>query len=108
MNFDGDIRLDFLAHYDSPDRRDNNMFSPDILMYMCKAILKEEEEEQRMGIAAKEKLPEIFEGNLSEAENFIYAFAAYFMAHDNELVLASPVARVVLTLSRVKGEEAMG
>ena len=58
-----------------------------------------------MEIAAKEKLPEIFEGNPSEAEHFIYEFTAYFMAHDNEPVLASPVTRVALTLSRVKGEE---
>ena len=81
------------------------MFSPDVLKYMCKAVLEEEEEEQRREITAKEKLPEIFEGNPSEAENFIYEFAAYFMAHDNEPVLASPVVRVALTLSRVKGEE---
>ena len=81
------------------------MFSPDILKYMHKTVLKEEEEEQKREIAAKEKLPEIFKGNPSEAENFIYEFAAYFMAHDDEPVLASPVARVALTLSRVKGEE---
>ena len=41
----------------------------------------------------------------SKAEHFIYQFTAYFMAHDNEPVLASPVARVALTLSHVKGEE---
>ena len=81
------------------------MFSPDVLRYMCKAVLEEEKEEQRREIAAKEKLLGIFEGNPSKAENFIYEFAAYFIAHDNEPVLASPVARVVLTLSRVKGEE---
>ena len=105
MDFDGDIRLDFLAHHNSPERRDNIMFSPDILMYMCKTILEEEEEEQRMEMATKENLPEIFKGNPSKAENFIYEFAAYFMAHDNEPVLASTVVRVVLTLSRVIGEE---
>ena len=81
------------------------MFSPDVLMYMCKALLKEEEEEQRMEAAAKEKLLEIFRGDPSEAEHFINKFAAYFMAHDEELVLASPVTRVALTLSWVKGEE---
>ena len=37
--------------------------------------------------------------------DFIYEFAAYFMAHNNEPVLASPVVRVALTLFRVKGEE---
>ena len=72
---------------------------------MCKTILEEEEEEWRKEIAAKEKLPEIFKGNPSKAENFIYEFAAYFMAHNDEPVLASPVAQVALTLSRVKGEE---
>ena len=72
---------------------------------MHKAVLKEEEEEQRRKIAAKEKLLKIFEGNPSKDEDFIYKFAAYFMAHNNEPVLASPVTRVVLTLSRVKGEE---
>ena len=81
------------------------MFSPDVLRYMHKTILKEEEEEQRKEITAKEKLPEIFEGNPSKAENFIYEFAAYFMAHNDEPVLALLVARVALTLSRVKGEE---
>ena len=105
MDFDGDIRFDFLAHHNSPEERDNIMFSPEVLMYMCKAILKEKEEECRMEAMAKEKLPEIFEGNPSEAEHFIYQFAAYFMAHDEEPVLASPVSRVVLTLSWVKGEE---
>ena len=68
-------------------------------------ILEEEEEEWRKEIAAKEKLPKIFKGNPSEAEDFIYEFAAYFMTHNNEPVLASPVARVALTLFRVKGEE---
>ena len=105
MDFDGDIRLNFLAHHDSSKQRDNTMLSPDVLMYMWKAILKEEKEEQRMEAAAKEKLPEIFEGNPSEAEHFIYQFAAYFIAHDKEPVLASPVARVALTLSQVKGEK---
>ena len=81
------------------------MFSPDVLRYMCKTILEEEEEEQRKEVAAKEKPLGIFKGNPSEAENFIYEFVAYFMAHDDEPVLASPVARVALTLSRVKGEE---
>ena len=33
------------------------------------------------------------------------SFAAYFMAYDEELVLASPVAQVALTLSHIKGEE---
>ena len=72
---------------------------------MHKTVLKEEEEEWRKEITAKEKLPGIFEGNPSEAENFIYEFAAYFMAHDDKPELDSPVARVALTLSRVKGEE---
>ena len=74
-------------------------------MYMCRVLLKEEEAEQRKEATAKEKLLEIFKGNPSKAEHFIYEFAAYFMAHDEEPVLASPVARVVLTLSQVKGEE---
>ena len=104
-NYDSDIRLNFLAHHNSSKRKDNTMFSPDILMYMHKALLKEEEEEQRMEAAAKEKLPEIFKGNPSKAEHFIYKFAAYFIAHDEEPVLASPVARVALTLSWIKGEE---
>ena len=81
------------------------MFSPDVLRYMHKTILEEEEEEWRKEITAKEKLLEIFEGNPSKAENLIYEFTAYFMAHDDEPVLASLVARVALTLSRVKGEE---
>ena len=98
-DFNGDIRLDFLAHHNSPEERDNIMFSPEVLMYMCKAILKEKEEEHRMEAMAKEKLPEILEGNPSEAGHFIYQFAAYFMAHDKEPILASPVARVVLTIS---------
>ena len=105
MNHDGDIRLNFLAHHDSPEEWDTIMFSPEMLRHMHKTVLEEEEEQQRREIAAKEKLPEIFEGNPSEAENFIYEFVAYFMAHDDEPVLASPVARVALTLSRVKGEE---
>ena len=105
MDFDGDIRLNFLAHHDSPKERDDIMFSPEVLIYMCKAILNKEEEEQRMEAAAKEKLLEIFKGNPSEAEHFIYQFAAYFMDHNEEPVLASPVARVALTLSQVKGEE---
>ena len=105
MDFDSDIRLNFLAHHNSPEERDDIMFSPEVLMYMCKAILKEEEEECRMEATAKEKLLEIFEGNPSEAEHFIYQFAAYFIAHNEEPVLASPVARVALTLSWVKGEE---
>ena len=58
-----------------------------------------------MKATAKEKLPKIFEGNPSEADHFIYQFIAYFMDHDEEPVLASPVAKVVLTLSQVKGEE---
>ena len=87
------------------EEQDNIMFSPDVLKYMCKTVLKEEEEEQKKEIAAKEKLPGIFEGNPSEAEDFIYAFTTYFMAHNDEPLLASPVARVALTLSRVKGEE---
>ena len=72
---------------------------------MHKGILKEEEEEHRMETTAKEKLPKIFKGNPSTAEHFIYQFTAYFMAHDDKPVLASPVARVALTLSQVKGEE---
>ena len=104
-NFNSDIRLNFLAHHDSPEEQDDIMFSPDVLRYMCKTVLDEEEEEWRKEITAKEKLLEIFEGDPSKAENFIYEFAAYFMAHDDEPVLASPVARVALTLSRVKGEE---
>ena len=104
-DFDSDIRLDFLAHHNSPEERDDTMFSPDVLMYMHKAILDEEEEEHRKEVAAKEKLPEIFKGNPFEAEHFIYQFAAYFMAHDEELVLASPVTWVALTLSCFKGEE---
>ena len=104
MDFDSDIRLNFLAHHNSLKGRDNTMFPPDILMYMHKA-LKEEEEELRIEATAKEKLPEIFKGSPSKTEHFIYKFAAYFMAHDKEPVLASPVTRVVLTLSWVKGEE---
>ena len=104
MGFDGDIRLNFLNPPQLLNGKDN-MFSPDVLMYMCKALLQEEEEEHRRETTAKEKLPEIFKGNPSEAEHFIYQFAAYFMSNDDELVLASSVARVVLTLSWVKGEE---
>ena len=74
-------------------------------MYMCKTILKEEEEEHKTEAAVREKIPEIFEGDPSKAEHFIYQFAAYFMAHDNEPVLASPVVWVALTLSHIKGEE---
>ena len=81
------------------------MFPPDILRYMHKTILDEEEEERRKEITAKEKLPGIFKGDPSEAEHFIYKFATYFMAHDEEPVLASPVARAALTLSQIKGEE---
>ena len=81
------------------------MFSLDVLTYMHRALCKEEEKEHEREVAAKGKLPEIFKGNPSEAEHFIYEFSAYFMAHDKEPVLASPVARVVLTLSWVKGEE---
>ena len=44
-NFDSDIRLNFLTHHDSPEEWDNIMSSPDVLRYMCKTILKEEEEE---------------------------------------------------------------
>ena len=81
------------------------MFSLEVLTYICRDILNKEEEECRKIVATKEKLPEIFEGNPFKAENFIYQFAAYFMAHDDEPVLASPVAQVALTLSHVKGEE---
>ena len=81
------------------------MFSPEVLTYMCKAILNKEEEEHKMEATVKEKLLEIFEGSPSEAEHFIYQFAAYFMAHNEELLLASPVTRVALTLSQIKGEE---
>ena len=105
MDFDSDIRLDFLAHHNSPEERNDTMFPPDILMYMHKTILNEEEEECRVEAMAREKLPEIFEGNPSEAEDFIYQFVAYFIAHNNEPVLASPVASIALTLSQVKGEE---
>ena len=104
-DFNSDIRLNFLNHHNSPEEWDDTMFSSDMLRYMCKAALEEEKEEQRRETMAKEKMPEIFKGNPSEAENFIYEFAAYFMAHDDKPVLASPVTRVVLTLSRVKGEE---
>ena len=89
----------------TPQKKDDIMFPQEVLMYMHKAILKEEEEEHKMEAAAKEKLLEIFKGNPSEAEHFIYQFTAYFMAHNNELVLASPVVRIALTLSHVKGEE---
>ena len=58
-----------------------------------------------MAAVAKEKMPGIFEGNPSKAEHFIYEFAAYFMAHSKELVLASPVTQVALTLLCIKGEE---
>ena len=68
------------------------MFPPEVLTYMHRAILNEEEEECRKEDVARKKLPEIFKGNPSEAEHFIYEFAAYFMAHDKEPVLASPVA----------------
>ena len=81
------------------------MFPPEVLMYMCRAVLNEKEEEYWKEVTAKEKLPEIFEGNPSKAEHFIYEFTAYFMAYDNELVLVSPVAWVALTLSCIKGEE---
>ena len=40
-DFNGDIRLNFLAHHDSPEERDDTMFSPEVLMYMCKTILNE-------------------------------------------------------------------
>ena len=59
----------------------------------------------KKGDHSQRKLPGIFEGDPSEAEHFIYKFATYFMAHDEKLVLASPVARAALTLSQVKGEE---
>ena len=104
-NFNGDIILNFLTHHDSLEEWDDTMFSPDILKYMCKMILEEEEEERRKEIATKEKLPGIFKGNPSKAEDFIYESATYFMAHDDKPVLASPVTRVALTLSRVKVEE---
>ena len=81
------------------------MFPPEVMMYMCRAILNKEEEECRKEATAKERLPEIFKGNPSEAEHFIYEFAAYFMAHNEESVLASPVAQVALTLSCIKGED---
>ena len=71
-DFDGDIRLNFFTHHDSPGERDNAMFSPDVPRYMHKAILNKEEEEHKIEVAAKEKLLEIFEGNPSEAEHFIY------------------------------------
>jgi hypothetical protein len=84
------------------------MFLPDILRYMCKTLDKEEEQEKHEATAMAPKeigLPKTFGGDLTEAEQFIYQFAAYFMAHDNELRLASPAARAVLTLTRIWGEE---
>ena len=81
------------------------MFPPEVLAYMWRAILNEEEEEHRKETTAKEKLPEIFKGDPFEAEHFIYKFTAYFMAHNEEPVLASPVAWAALTLSQIKGEE---
>ena len=72
---------------------------------MCRAILNEEKEECKAEAATKEKLPEILGGDPSEAKHFIYQFTAYFMAYDDEPILASPVAWVALTLSCVKGEE---
>ena len=81
------------------------MFPPEVLMYMHKAILNKEEEECQKEAAAKGKLPEIFNGDPTEAEHFIYEFSTYFMAHNEEPVLASPVAQAALTLSQIKGEE---
>ena len=92
------------THHDS-SRKDDTMFPPEVLMYMCKAILNKEEEEHQKETVAKGKLPEIFKGNPTKAKHFIYEFATYFMAHDEEPVLASPVAQVALTLSWIKGEE---
>src|SRR5580692_8744605 len=84
------------------------MFSPDVLRYMCKALDKEEEQERHKAapMALKEiELLKIFGGNPTEAEQFIYQFAAYFMAHDDEPRLASPAARAALTLTCIRGEE---
>ena len=88
----------------TPQKQDDTNFPPEVLTYMQRAILNEEEEEHRKETTAKEKLPEIFKGDPSEAEHFIYKFAAYFMTHDEEPVLASPVAQVALTLSQIKEE----
>src|SRR5580692_2506020 len=84
------------------------MFSPDVLRYMRKALDKEEERERHetTPTAPEEiRLPKIFGGDPTEAEQFIYQFAAYFMAHDNEPRLASPAARAALTLTCIRGEE---
>ena len=81
------------------------MFPPEVQMYMCIAVLNEEEEECKREVAVIEKLLEIYKGNPSKAEHIIYQFTAYFMAHNDEPVLASPVVWVVLTLSCIKGEE---
>ena len=81
------------------------MFPPEVQVYMQRAILSEEEKEHRKETTAKGKLPETFKGDPFEAEHFIYEFTAYFMAHDKEPVLASPVAQVALTLLWIKGEE---
>src|SRR5580692_1455241 len=84
------------------------MFSPDVLRYMRKTLDKEEEQERREATptAPEEiKLPKIFGGDPTEAEQFIYQFAAYFMAHDDEPRLASPAARAALTLTCIQGEE---
>src|SRR5580692_9210711 len=84
------------------------MFSPDVLRYMRKALDKEEEQERRetTPMAPEEiKLPKIFGGDPTEAEQFIYQFAAYFMAHNDEPRLALPAARAALTLTCIRGEE---
>src|SRR5580704_16812939 len=84
------------------------MFSPDVLKYMHKVLDKEEEQERHetAPMAPEEiRLPKIFGGDPTEAEQFIYQFAAYFMAHDDEPRLASPAARAALTLTHIRGEE---
>jgi hypothetical protein len=84
------------------------MFSPDVLKYMHKVLDKEEEQERcEAALMPSEeiRLPKIFRGDPTEAEQFIYQFAAYFMAHDDEPRLALPAARAALTLTRIRGEE---
>ena len=79
------------------------MLPPSVLQYMRQEVLREEAAEQQQererAEAARVKLPEIFVGDTSKAEEFIYQCAAYFLAHDDEPRLASPAARVALTLT---------
>ena len=51
-DFNSDIRLDFFSPPQLPKRRDDIVFPPDVLMYMCKAILNKEEEECRMDVTS--------------------------------------------------------